>query len=73
MRSWLLAVLIFGLLACDNSVKVEVRTDSLKQKLDTSLEQIKDSAKAKGDRTLEKLKQKVNDLTDEDSTRINLK
>lgn len=70
MRKCLLLVLILGLLSCDSTVKVEVKTDGLKQKLDTGFEKIKDSAKAKGERTLDKLKEKVDKLGEKDTLTI---
>ena len=57
-----LAVVVLGLTACDNNGKIEIKTDSLKQELDTSLGKIKDSVKAKGERTLDAVKEKLDDL-----------
>lgn len=66
----LVGAVVFWLVACENSAKVELKADSLKENLDTTLEKIGDSAKAKGERTLEAIKEKVRDIgTDEDSVR----
>ena len=67
-KSVWLVMMVLGLTACDNSVKVEVKTDSLKQKLDTSLGKIKDSVKAKGERTLEAVKEKLDSLGNKKDT-----
>ena len=53
---------MLGLIGCDNSGKVEIKTDSLRKSLDVDLDKLGDSAKAKGERTLEAIKDKVNDL-----------
>lgn len=66
----LVGAVVFCLVACENSAKVESKADSLKEKLDTTLEKIGDSAKAKGERTLEAIKEEVRDIgTDKDSVR----
>ena len=63
-----LVMMVWGLVACDNNVKVEVKTDSLKQELDTSLGKIKDSVKAKGERTLDAVKEKLEGLGNKKDT-----
>ncbi len=66
----LVGAVVFYLVACENSAKVESKADSLKEKLDTMLEKVGDSAKAKGEQTLEAIKEKVRDIeTDKDSVR----
>lgn len=70
MQKSFFLVLFLGLVSCDNGVTVEVKTDSLKQKLDTGFEKIKDSAKAKGERTLDKLKERVDRLGEKDTLTI---
>lgn len=67
----LVGAVVFCLMACDNSAKVETKADSLKEKLDTTLEKLGDSAKAKGERTLKAIKEKVRDIsTEADSVKI---
>lgn len=63
-----LFALVLGLAACDNSSKVEIKADSLKQRLDTSLGKLKDSVKTKGERTLETVKEKIEELKNKKDT-----
>jgi hypothetical protein len=60
-KVWLV-MMVLGLAACSNNGKIEIKTDSLKQELDTSLGKIKDSVKAKGERTLDAVKEKLDGL-----------
>jgi len=64
---WLLMVML-GLVACNNNAKLEIRTDSLKQELDTTLGKVKDSVKAKGERTLDAVKEKLDALGNKKDT-----
>lgn len=64
----LLTMIVFSVVACDNSGKVETKAESLKVKLDTTLEKISDSAEAKGKRTLDVLKRKVQEIRDKKDT-----
>lgn len=67
-KSVWLAMMVLGLAACGNSGRVEVKTDSLKLELDTSLGKVKDSVKAKGERTLEAVKAKLDSLGNKKET-----
>jgi peptidoglycan hydrolase CwlO-like protein len=58
----LVGIVVLSLAACDNSGNTAAKADSLKDKLDTTLDKIGDSAKAKGGRALEAIKDKVQDL-----------
>ena len=51
-------VLVIGLAACENSSKPATKADSLRVKLDTTLNKLGDSIEAKGERTLDTLKAK---------------
>lgn len=67
MKVCFLFLVAVGLFSCNNDVRVEIKTDSLKKSLDTSLEKIKDSVKAKGERTLDNVTDKIKSLKKEDS------
>lgn len=62
------AVLVSGLLACENKAIRTSKADSLKLQLDTTLRQLGDSIEAKGERTMDTLKSKFNDLRNRKNT-----
>jgi len=62
------AVLVSGLLACENKANRTNKADSIKLQLDTTLHHLGDSIEAKGERTLDTLKAKFNDLRNRKDT-----
>ena len=69
MKKFLPFVFIAGLAACDDSSKVTIETDSIKNKVDTIVNRIEnsevmDSIKSKGGRILDSVKSKSSELWD---------
>ena len=78
MNKFLLAMVVFVMLSCNNVAKVEIKTDSLARKIDSSeiLDSIRskgdrlwDSTKSKGGKILDKVEEKFNDLKKKDSSK----
>lgn len=69
MKKMLLGALVLcGAVACSNNGSTETKADSLKLKLDTTLNKLGDSIEAKGQRTMDTLQEKLKELRNRKDT-----
>ena len=76
MKRLLMALVVFGLVSCDNSGEVKAELDSAKTKLDTLANRIEnsetmDSIKSKGEKIFDSVKSKGGRLVDRVENEIN--